>query len=52
MYEQATSASAERPLPGGRVADVLNWQPTNLRLCELIREPAEETPSSSPTETR
>jgi hypothetical protein len=42
MHEQATSASADDHYEEAVLRHVLNWQPTILRLCDLIRELARD----------
>ena len=42
MHEQATSATADGDYEEAVLRHVLNWQPTILRLCDLIRELARD----------
>ena len=42
MHDKATSASADAHYEEAVLRHVLNWQPTILRLCDLIRELARD----------
>ena len=42
MHDKATSATADGDYEEAVLRHVLNWQPTILRLCDLIRELARD----------